>query len=55
MLTIGGASMMSLNSFQNAFASGSNTEKMPVLFIGHGSPMNAIENNYYSREWQKIA
>ncbi len=23
-----------------------NTEKnMPVLFVGHGSPMNAIENN----------
>ena len=28
---------------------------MPVLFIGHGSPMNAIEENAFSREWQRIA
>jgi len=26
-----------------------NLSKMPVLFIGHGSPMNAIENNAYTR------
>jgi 4,5-DOPA dioxygenase extradiol len=26
---------------------------MPVLFVGHGSPMNAIENNEFSREWAK--
>lgn len=25
------------------------TSKMPVLFIGHGSPMNAIANNDYTR------
>jgi len=29
--------------------------KMPVLFVGHGSPMNAIEDNDYSRGWRKIA
>ena len=23
------------------------TEKMPVLFLGHGSPMNAIEENEF--------
>lgn len=28
--------------------------KMPVLFIGHGSPMNAIEDNEYSQSWEKI-
>lgn len=28
---------------------------MPVFFIGHGSPMNGIENNEYSRSWQKTA
>lgn len=28
--------------------------KMPVLFIGHGSPMNAIEDNEFSRAWIKI-
>lgn len=31
------------------------TSKMPVLFIGHGSPENAIENNNYSKTWKKIA
>ena len=28
---------------------------MPVLFIGHGSPMNAIEDTEYSRAWAKVA
>ena len=28
-------------------------EQMPVLFIGHGSPMNGIENNHFSLEWEK--
>jgi 4,5-DOPA dioxygenase extradiol len=27
---------------------------MPVLFVGHGSPMNAIEDNEYSRAWERI-
>lgn len=27
---------------------------MPVLFIGHGSPMNAIELNEFSRGWQQV-
>ena len=30
------------------------TERMPVLFIGHGSPMNAIEDNSYHRSWQAM-
>lgn len=25
----------------------------PVLFIGHGSPMNGIEDNAYSRQWKQ--
>lgn len=28
--------------------------RMPVLFVGHGSPMNAIEENKYSRAWHSI-
>ena len=28
---------------------------MPVLFMGHGSPMNGIENNEFSAEWAKMA
>lgn len=29
--------------------------KMPALFIGHGSPMNAIEDNQYTKTWKSIA
>jgi 4,5-DOPA dioxygenase extradiol len=28
---------------------------MPVLFVGHGSPMNALEDNEFSRGWKEIA
>lgn len=28
--------------------------KLPVLFIGHGSPMNGIEDNEFSRTWAKF-
>lgn len=29
-------------------------QKMPVLFVGHGSPMNAIEDNEFSARWRKM-
>ena len=29
-------------------------QKMPVLFIGHGSPMNAIEENRFSAQWKQL-
>src|SRR5436190_6749243 len=28
---------------------------MPVLFIGHGSPMNGIEDNEFSQGWAQMA
>ncbi|HSB92448.1 MAG TPA: 4,5-DOPA dioxygenase extradiol [Flavitalea sp.] len=28
---------------------------MPVLFVGHGSPMNGIEDTEFSRRWAKMA
>lgn len=28
---------------------------MPVLFVGHGSPMNAIEDNEFTRSWKDIS
>ncbi len=30
------------------------TEKMPVLFIGHGNPMNAILDNRYHNRWMEL-
>ena len=29
-------------------------EKMPLLFIGHGSPMNGIEDNEFSQRWHTM-
>jgi len=28
--------------------------RQPVLFLGHGSPMNAIEDNVFHRSWQAL-
>ena len=30
------------------------TGPMPVVFLGHGSPMNAIEDNAWRRSWQQL-
>lgn len=27
---------------------------MPVLFVGHGSPMNTLEDNPWTREWRRL-
>lgn len=32
----------------------STSSLMPLLFIGHGSPMNAIEDNPFSQTWRKL-
>jgi len=31
------------------------TRRMPVLFVGHGSPMNALEGNEFRRGWEETA
>jgi 4,5-DOPA dioxygenase extradiol len=31
------------------------TQVMPALFVGHGSPMNAIEDNAYTQGWKAVA
>jgi len=31
-----------------------NSQTMPALFIGHGSPMNAIEDNSYTQSLRKL-
>lgn len=38
----------------DSVASLKKSERMPVLFLGHGSPMNAIGDNEYHRSWQAL-
>ncbi len=33
----------------------SSTDKMPALFLGHGSPMNAIEENQFVAGWKEVS
>ncbi len=28
--------------------------RMPALFLGHGSPMNVLENNRYTQTWRRL-
>lgn len=46
---------MQLNDLENISEQFRNTQKMPVLFLGHGSPMNAIEENQFVRGFRKMA
>jgi len=45
---------MKLENLNELAPSFDSTGTMPVLFIGHGSPMNAIEDNIFSRKWVEI-
>ncbi len=46
---------MNLNDIQNISDQFTKTERMPVLFLGHGSPMNAIEENQFVRGFREIS
>lgn len=45
----GAVNLKELNKLTSEFES---TETMPVLFLGHGSPMNALQQNEFSKGWQ---
>ena len=47
--------MTNLNELHRISQSFINSEKMPVLFLGHGSPMNAIEENQFVTGFREIA
>lgn len=47
--------MTTLNQFKNFASDLPQTALMPVLFMGHGSPMNGIEINEFSAKWTAIA
>jgi 4,5-DOPA dioxygenase extradiol len=44
---------MKLDALQKLTQPLGNTPRMPVLFLGHGSPMNAIEDNEFVHGWQQ--
>ncbi|MES2387285.1 MAG: 4,5-DOPA dioxygenase extradiol [Bacteroidota bacterium] len=46
--------VMNLNDLNNIASAGGKTERMPALFIGHGSPMNGIEDNEFTKPWQEL-
>ena len=45
---------MKLQDFPKIVAQGPNTTKMPALFVGHGSPMNALEDNAFTQSLKKL-
>lgn len=48
--------MTDLHSLKNMTDALAEQDKiMPVLFIGHGSPMNGIEQNEFSLQWEETA
>lgn len=47
-----GTKMNALNKLSESLG---NTPKMPVLFLGHGSPMNAIEENEFVQGFRNVS
>ena len=44
---------MKLDALNNIAGSAENSPLMPALFLGHGSPMNAIEENEFVTGWRE--
>lgn len=51
--TTGTLSLASLKTLSETLHS--DEKKMPALFVGHGSPMNGIQENDFSKEWKTLA
>ncbi len=45
---------MKLNHLRNIASYFGRTDRMPVLFLGHGSPMNAIEENMFVASFREL-
>jgi 4,5-DOPA dioxygenase extradiol len=50
---VGMTTLSAFNRFTEALTE--QEQLMPVLFMGHGSPMNGIEDNAFSRKWKEMA
>src|SRR5580658_4260048 len=46
--------MSSLSALQALGSELQHSKRMPVLFIGHGNPMNAITDNEFHKKWQEL-
>jgi 4,5-DOPA dioxygenase extradiol len=46
---------MKINQLYNLSQTFTATEKMPALFLGHGSPMNAVEENEFVKGFRDVA
>lgn len=54
LLPLAGAAMK-LQQLDKMLSPNDSTDKMPVLFLGHGSPMNAIEENEFVAGFRKTS
>ncbi len=45
---------MDATALNNLINPAEKTDRMPVLFVGHGSPMYAIEENEFVHSWRKL-
>lgn len=45
---------MTLQNLHKQVSTFETTAPMPILFLGHGSPMNAIETNEFTQQWQSL-
>ncbi len=45
---------MNTTSVDSVFSDLPATPRLPALFVGHGNPMNAIEDNRWSRTWVEL-
>jgi 4,5-DOPA dioxygenase extradiol len=46
---------MTLKNFKDKIIDLDRSETMPALFIGHGSPMNAVEENRFTNGWKDLS
>lgn len=46
---------MKMDEMNKVTTTDNSTNQMPVLFLGHGSPMNAIQENEFVLGWRDIS
>lgn len=46
--------MSAIRTLEDLKATLTPSDRMPLVFLGHGSPMNAIEDTAYSRAWTEL-